>query len=1041
MTALALAICIAIMLSTGLGVYLRGRQIVAVAQSRDAAPRDFAKEVTLDEHRRAADYTLARTRFSIFEQAYEGGVAIGWLLFGLTPLYGVIAGWFQPGLTRSVALVVAFAALSEVLALPCSLAETFWLEARFGFNRQSPPSFLADWLKTGMLQLLIGAPLLYAMFAVLRAAPDWWWLYAFVGFMVFMIVMMAVYPTFIAPLFNKFSPLPNDDLRRRLEALLRKCGFESQGLYTMDASTRSARGNAYFTGFGKAKRIVLFDTLLAKHTPEEIEFDPRPRTRAFQVRPHQADVGLDGRARLHRLRGAVLGVGTARIGIGFSHAKRPRPGSGHRDARERAGAPCVVTLVGMALKASRIRGRRLRQGDGWRGADGFRSHAVGARQFGHADARWNICLVLLLASARSRAGCASARRRVGLARQSSPRRDFWPHRSDGALLSVHSRDLTMFPTTSGAFLGVESSLLGRRWQARLDRAGEAAADMIAQAHGFDHVLARVLAGRGVTAEGAIAYLNPTLRELMPDPLTLRDMDRAVARLVAAIEAKSPIAIFGDYDVDGACSSALLAQYLIAAGAPPPLIHIPDRILEGYGPNIPAIRDFASRGIELLVTVDCGTTSVEALAEASALGIDAVVLDHHQSPENLPPAVIVNPNRQDDLSGLGQLCAASVVFLVLVALNRELRGRGHWGVARPEPDLLAGLDLVALATVADVAALTGLNRALVTKGLAVMRERRRVGLRALMDTARMDGPPKPYDLGFLLGPRINAGGRIGDAALGARLLMVEDPIEAMRIARELESLNSQRQAIEKVTLELAEAAAEQEFRASNKLSCLVVGSEDWHPGVVGLIASRLKEKFRIPAFAIAFNDKIGTGSGRSLAGVNLGVAVRRALEAGVAIKGGGHSMAAGVTLDRDRIKEFGDFMNLTLEREVDARRRDDVLRIDAALTGRAVSLNLVRGVAMAGPFGQGNSEPLFCLPHHMVTHASVVGGTHVRAKLRAGDGAEVDAICFRALDTPLGEALLRARGASFHIATRLSAGAFRGVEKLEARIVDLAPARG
>lgn len=271
MTALALAICIAIMLSTGLGVYLRGRQIVAVAQSRDAAPRDFAKEVTLDEHRRAADYTLARTRFSIFEQAYEGGVAIGWLLFGLTPLYGVIAGWFQPGLTRSVALVVAFAALSEVLALPCSLAETFWLEARFGFNRQSPPSFLADWLKTGMLQLLIGAPLLYAMFAVLRAAPDWWWLYAFVGFMVFMIVMMAVYPTFIAPLFNKFSPLPNDDLRRRLEALLRKCGFESQGLYTMDASTRSARGNAYFTGFGKAKRIVLFDTLLAKHTPEEIE--------------------------------------------------------------------------------------------------------------------------------------------------------------------------------------------------------------------------------------------------------------------------------------------------------------------------------------------------------------------------------------------------------------------------------------------------------------------------------------------------------------------------------------------------------------------------------------------------------------------------------------------------------------------------------------------------------------------------------------------------------------------------------------------------
>ncbi len=271
MTPMAMAICIAILLSTGFGVYLRGRQLAAVKLNRDAAPRDFAKEVTLEEHRRAADYTLARTRFSIFEQTCDGIISLAWLLFWLAPLYGVIAGRFEPSLTRSVALVVAFAALAEVLALPCSLAETFWLEARFGFNRQSLTSFLADWLKAGALQMVIGTPLLYAMFAVLRAAPDWWWLYAFVGFMVFMIAMMAVYPTFIAPLFNKFSPLPNDDLRRRLEALLRKCGFESRGLYTMDASTRSARGNAYFTGFGKAKRIVLFDTLLAKHTPEEIE--------------------------------------------------------------------------------------------------------------------------------------------------------------------------------------------------------------------------------------------------------------------------------------------------------------------------------------------------------------------------------------------------------------------------------------------------------------------------------------------------------------------------------------------------------------------------------------------------------------------------------------------------------------------------------------------------------------------------------------------------------------------------------------------------
>jgi len=264
-------ICAAIVVSTALGVYLRLRQMATVTRNRDVTPRDFAKEVTLEEHRRAADYTLARTRFSIFETVYDGILSLLWLLFWLAPLYNIIAQVTAPGLNRSVALFVAFVALAELLAMPLSLADTFWLEARFGFNRQSLASFLADWLKAGALQLAIGAPLLYAMFALLRAAPDYWWLCAFVGFMAFIVAMMAVYPTFIAPLFNKFSPLPEDDLRRRLEALLQKCGFESRGLYVMDASTRSARGNAYFTGFGKAKRIVLFDTLLAKHTPEEIE--------------------------------------------------------------------------------------------------------------------------------------------------------------------------------------------------------------------------------------------------------------------------------------------------------------------------------------------------------------------------------------------------------------------------------------------------------------------------------------------------------------------------------------------------------------------------------------------------------------------------------------------------------------------------------------------------------------------------------------------------------------------------------------------------
>jgi single-stranded-DNA-specific exonuclease len=595
-------------------------------------------------------------------------------------------------------------------------------------------------------------------------------------------------------------------------------------------------------------------------------------------------------------------------------------------------------------------------------------------------------------------------------------------------------------SSSGAFLGVERSLLGRRWQTRLDAAGEARAAAIAQAHGLDDVLARVLAGRGVGVLETPGYLNPTLRELMPEPLTLRDMDRAVSRFVEAIDAGEQIAIFGDYDVDGACSAALLAQFLIAAGAHPPHIHIPDRILEGYGPNVTAIRDLFARGTRVLATVDCGTTSIEALEEARALGIETIVLDHHQAPEILPSAIVVNPNRQDDLSGQGRLCAAGVVFLTLAALSRELRRRGHWTKARPEPDLLAGLDLVALATVADVAALTGFNRALVVKGLAVMRQRGRVGLAALMDTARMDGVPRPYHLGFLLGPRINAGGRIGDAGLGARLLMLEDPIEAASVARELDRLNTERQVLEKVTLEFAEAVAEQEFRRSNMLNCLVVGSDDWHPGVVGLIASRLKEKFKIPCFAIAFNDKIGTGSGRGLSGVDLGGAVRRALDAGVAIKGGGHAMAAGVTLARESLEAFRDFMNLALEAEVEAGRQDDVLRIDAAIGLRGASTEFARGIGLAGPFGQGNSEPIFVMNSLTVSYSSIVGTHHVRARMRAGDGAEMDAICFRALESPLGEALLRGRGQSFHVAARLSLGSFRGNEKLDAQIVDLAPAR-
>jgi single-stranded-DNA-specific exonuclease len=316
------------------------------------------------------------------------------------------------------------------------------------------------------------------------------------------------------------------------------------------------------------------------------------------------------------------------------------------------------------------------------------------------------------------------------------------------------------------FLGVERSVSGRPWRARLRPLEEAQAEAIVQLHGGGDPLARVLAGRGVTADTAAAFLDPTLRALMPDPLTIQDMDAAVERLARAVEAGEQIAVFGDYDVDGATSSALFVEFLEAAGCPRPFLHIPDRILEGYGPNAEAIAELRARGASLLVTLDCGTTSHAALASARASGLDVIVIDHHQAPELLPDAIVVNPNRADDLSGLGHLCAAGVAFLALAALARELRRRGHWNDARPQPDLLAGLDLVALATIADVARLQGLNRAFVAKGLAVMRGRARIGLSALLDAARVDGPPRAYHLGFVLGPRINAGGRIGDAALGA-----------------------------------------------------------------------------------------------------------------------------------------------------------------------------------------------------------------------------------------------------------------------------------
>lgn len=592
---------------------------------------------------------------------------------------------------------------------------------------------------------------------------------------------------------------------------------------------------------------------------------------------------------------------------------------------------------------------------------------------------------------------------------------------------------------SSFFLGVDRSLTGRPWRPRLDAAGEGLAQAIAQAGGQSELMARILAGRGVGLDEVTRHLEPTLRELMPDPFALRDMEAATERLVRAVRRQERVAIFGDYDVDGAASAALLSEYLEACGCPT-IIHIPDRVAEGYGPNSEAMAAFAAQGASLVVTVDCGAVSHEPIAAARRLGLDVIVFDHHQAPESVPEAIaVVDPNRQDDLSGLGHLCAAGVVFMGLVALNRALRDGGFFN-GRAAPDLLAALDLVALATVADVVPLVGLNRAFVLRGLAVMRQRKRPGLAALFDAAGADGPPRAYHLGFLVGPRINAGGRIGDAALGARLLTIRDDLKAREIAGELDRLNRARQQIELATLAEAEAEALLALGLEERGAAVVVAGEGWPTGVVGLIAARLRERFERPAFALALgNGREATGSGRSIPGVDLGRVVRSAVEAGLLVKGGGHAMAAGVTLAKDRIGEFRAFLEEKLARPVAEARAGAGLSIDAALTAAGATPALAHAIEAAGPFGAGNPEPMFALPRHRLVDVMAVGTDHLRLRAVAGDGQAIEAIAFRVVGKPLGEGLAKLRGASVHLAGSLAVNRYGGRERAQLRVADAAPA--
>jgi len=591
------------------------------------------------------------------------------------------------------------------------------------------------------------------------------------------------------------------------------------------------------------------------------------------------------------------------------------------------------------------------------------------------------------------------------------------------------------------FLGVSRSVTGRTWTDRLDEDGRRAAQTIAQRLELTDVLSRVLAGRGVTAEGAAAFLSPTIRELMPNPSLLLDMDTAAERLAQAIAGRERIALFGDYDVDGACSCALMTRYLRSFGIEP-IVYIPDRIFEGYGPNIPAIDRLIEAGATLLVTLDCGTVSDAPIAHARARGLDVLVIDHHLSDLELPPAnAVVNPNRPDDISELGNLCAAGVTFMVLVAINRTLRGKG---VAAKLPDLMGFTDLVGLATVCDVVPLTGLNRAFVVRGLEAARRGSNAGITALALAARLSGPLNAYHLGFLIGPRINAGGRIGDAALGAKLLSLDDGHEAMTIAATLDELNGERQRLEVDAVAEAVAAADAEIGTGEGPPLLVLASANWHQGVVGLVAARLRERFERPAFAIALQpDGSGTGSGRSMPGVDLGRAVIDAVDLGIIAKGGGHAMAAGITVRPGQLGPFRAHATTLLAEDIALARMATALRIDAAVTARGATPQLAADMARAGPFGSGNPAPTLAFPAHRIKFAEIVGqGGHVRLTLQSDDGARLKAIAFRAASSPLGALLLGAGGdRPLHVAGTLDLDHWQGREQAQLRVCDAALPQG
>ena len=588
------------------------------------------------------------------------------------------------------------------------------------------------------------------------------------------------------------------------------------------------------------------------------------------------------------------------------------------------------------------------------------------------------------------------------------------------------------------YLGVVRSLSGRLWRDRV-----ADPELIRRhqlSHGLSEPLARALAARGILADQGETYLNPTLKALFPDPSTFTDMDLAAEILVAALEKKRPLVVFADYDVDGASSAAQLVRWFRAMGHELS-IYVPDRILEGYGPSPAAFRRLKAEGAELVITVDCGAAAHDALTCAAEIGLEVVVIDHHlMRGEEIPQvAALVNPNRPDDTSGQGHLAAAGVTFVLLAALNREARRRNLFK-DQPEPDLRQWLDLAAMGAICDVTELRGFNRALAAQGLKVMSNWRNTGLKALLDVAKSQGPATTFHVGFILGPRINAGGRIGRADLGARLLSTDDPEEARALAEELDGLNASRKEVEREVTEAAIAYIETESNQADA-PMLLVAQDDWHPGVIGIVAGRLREKYRKPVVVVGVDRaaNVGKGSGRSQPGVNLGRAIQAAYEEGLLLAGGGHAMAAGLSVRPDTIPELRAFLCERLAVESEIATAEDGLEIDALITTRGCDRALWQDFQRMAPFGPGNVEPLFALADVRVERPMALRGGHVRCSLIDGSGGKLKAVAWRVEGSETGRRLM-AEGGAIHVVGRLKPDDWQGRQGVEFEIEDVADPR-